>query len=447
MWGGPRPIGLIALGAAMLLAEAGAARAADIQNLRIWAGPEYTRAVFDVSGPADYKLFELSKPDRIVLDIHGSAFADSFGAPGVKGLLKGIRAGRQGKDDARIVFDLAEGVRPKSFLLPPADKFGYRLVLDLYPAAQKATPVKTVADASPDKPRDVVVAIDAGHGGDDPGATGSSGTHEKDVTLAVARALKKQIDKTPGMSAVLTRDGDYFIPLEKRYAKARDEKADLFVSIHADAFKSSDAKGSSVWVLSPRGATNEAARWLADRENRADLVGGVSLDDKDDTLAAVLLDLSQGATMGASNAVAEQVLTSLRKLGPTHRGYVERANFVVLRSPDVPSILVETAFITNPAEEAKLKNPAHREKLASAILDGVDDYFRASPPPGTWFAANNGAPSKKRAPLASRYVVNRGDTLSAIAQHHGLSIAQLREANDLDEDRVRPGEVLQIPSG
>jgi N-acetylmuramoyl-L-alanine amidase len=447
MWGGPRPIGLIALGAAMLLAGSGAARAADIQNLRIWAGPEYTRAVFDVSGPADYKLFELSRPDRIVLDIHGSAFADGFGAPDVKGLLKGIRAGRQGKDDARIVFDLAGGVRPKSFLLPPADKFGYRLVLDLYPAEKKAAPVKTVADASPDKLRKVVVAVDAGHGGDDPGATGSSGTHEKDITLAVARALKKQIDKTPGMSAVLTRDGDYFIPLEKRYAKARDEKADLFVSIHADAFKSSDARGSSVWVLSPRGATNEAARWLADRENRADLVGGVSLDDKDDTLAAVLLDLSQGATMGASNAVAEQVLTALRKLGPTHRGYVERANFVVLRSPDVPSILVETAFITNPNEEAKLKNPAHREKLASAILDGVDDYFRASPPPGTWFAASSGAPSRKRAPLASRYIVNRGDTLSAIAQHHGLSIAQLREANDLDEDLVKPGEVLRIPSG
>jgi N-acetylmuramoyl-L-alanine amidase len=244
---------------------------------------------------------------------------------------------------------------------------------------------------------------------------------------------------------VLTRDGDYFVPLEKRYAKARDEKADLFVSIHADAFKSSDAMGSSVWVLSPRGATNEAARWLADRENRADLVGGVSLDDKDDTLAAVLLDLSQGATMGASNAVAEQVLTALRKLGPTHRGYVERANFVVLRSPDVPSILVETAFITNPSEEARLKNPDHRDKLASAILDGVNGYFRAAPPPGTWFAANAGP--RQRAPLSSRYVVNRGDTLRTIAEHHGLSIAQLREANGLDEDRVRPGEILQIPSG
>jgi len=446
MRGGYGPRGLIALGATALLAASGFAHAAEIKNLRIWAGSEYTRAVFDVSGPVDYKLFELSKPDRIVLDMHASTLADGFGAPGAKGLLKGIRAGKQGKTDARVVFDLADGVRPKTFLLAPADKFGYRLVLDLYPAVAKATPVKSVAEASPGKPRDVVVAIDAGHGGDDPGATGSSGAHEKDITLAVARQLKKQIDKTPGMSAVLTRDADYFIPLEQRYLKAREAKADLFVSIHADAFKDSDARGSSVWVLSPRGATNEASRWLADRENRADLVGGVSLDDKDDTLAAVLLDLSQGATMGASNAVAEQVLASLRKLGPTHRGYVERANFVVLRSPDVPSILVETAFITNPSEEARLKDPNHREKLATAILDGVNGYFRASPPPGSSFAVNS-EPPRKHAPLTSRYVVGRGETLRTIAEHHGLSIAQLRAANDLEGDRVRPGEVLQIPSG
>jgi N-acetylmuramoyl-L-alanine amidase len=445
MWGVPWSVRLVLCGAVTSLAAQGAACAAEIQNLRIWAGPEYTRAVFDVSGPAEYKLFELDKPDRIVLDVHASTFGDRFDAPAVKGLLKGIRAGKHGKDDARIVFDLAGDVRPKSFLLPPADKFGYRLVLDLYPASEKPAPVKTVAEAAPGKPRDVIIAIDAGHGGDDPGATGSTGTREKDITLAVARALKKQIDRTPGMSAVLTRDGDYFIPLEKRYLKAREEKADLFVSIHADAFKSSDARGSSVWVLSPRGATNEAARWLADRENRADLVGGVSLDDKDDTLAAVLLDLSQGATMGASNAVAENVLTALRKLGPTHRGYVERANFVVLRSPDVPSILVETAFITNPTEEAKLKNPHHREKLASAILEGVDTWFRTSPPPGTWFAANMEPPRKSAS--TSRYVVNRGDTLSTIAQHHGLSIAQLREANGISGDRLQPGDVLQIPSG
>ena len=435
--------------AACLIATSGAlahADAAEIKNLRVWAGPEYTRAVFDVSGPLDYKVFELAKPDRIVLDLRDSRLGDEFSAPAVKGVLKGLRAGKQGKGDARVVFDLAEGVRPKSFLLPPADKFGYRLVLDLYPSTTKQAPVKSVAEVSAGKSRDVIVAIDAGHGGDDPGATGASGTHEKTITLAVARELKKAIDKTPGMTAMLTRDADYFIPLEQRYLKAREMKADLFVSIHADAFTSSDARGSSVWVLSPRGATNEAARWLADRENRADLVGGISLDDKDDTLAKVLLDLSQGATMGASNAVAEQVLASLKKLGPTHRNYVERANFVVLRSPDVPSILVETAFITNPAEEARLTNPDHRSKLADAILDGVRDYFRASPPPGSLFAANSRRERGDRA-KASRYVVNRGDTLSAIAANHGLTTAQLRAANNLADERVRVGAVLEIPSG
>lgn len=430
------------------------AHAADVKSLRIWASPESTRAVFDVSGPVDYKLFELSKPDRIVLDMRGSALAEGFSAPAAKGLLKNLRAGKQGKGDSRVVFDLAEGARPKSFLLPPADKFGYRLVIDFFPEKAKPVTIRSVVEAPAGKARNVVIAIDAGHGGDDPGATGASGTHEKEITLAVARQLKKQIDRTPGMTAMLTRDADYFIPLEDRYRKSRAAKADLFISIHADAFTSSDARGSSVWVLSPRGATNEASRWLADRENRADLVGGISLDDKDDTLAAVLLDLSQGATMGASNAVAEQVLGSLRKLGPTHRAYVERANFVVLRSPDVPSILVETAFISNPAEEARLKSPEHREKLASAILDGVNDYLRASPPAGSLFAQASTrvrAPEPIQLPKAKsrtqRYVVGRGETLRTIAARHGITAAQLRASNALADERVRAGEVLQIPSG
>ncbi|NCT67036.1 MAG: AMIN domain-containing protein [Rhodanobacteraceae bacterium] len=449
-------------GCAAALLLVGAARAAEIKNLRIWAGPEYTRAVFDVSGPLDYKLFELAQPDRIVLDLRASALAPDFKPPAASGVLKSLRAGKQGASDARVVFDLAEGVRPKSFLLPPADKFGYRLVLDLYPATAKAAPVKSAAPPPPGKTRDVVVAIDAGHGGDDPGATGATGTHEKEITLAVARQLKKLVDQTPGMTAVLTRDGDYFIPLDRRYLKAREAKADLFISIHADAFTNSDARGSSVWVLSPRGASSQAARWLADRENRSDLVGGISLDDKDDMLAKVLLDLSQGATMGASNAVAEQVLGALRRLGPTHRNYVERANFVVLRSPDVPSILVETAFITNPSEEARLKNPAHREKLAAAILDGVGEYFRATPPPGSLFAlerererartaqaapaAQDPVPVTTSARKTQRYVVGRGDTLSAIAARHGVTLAQLRAANALADERVRVGEVLAIPS-
>jgi N-acetylmuramoyl-L-alanine amidase len=415
--------------------------AADVKALRIWAGPEYTRAVFDVSGPIDYKLFDLEKPDRLVLDLRGSVFTSDYGTPAAKGLLKSIRSGKQGAKDLRVVFDLTEGVRPKSFLLPPAEKFGYRLVLDLYPKT-KAEPVKTVAKVvPPGTARDVLITIDAGHGGEDPGSIGATGTHEKVVTLAVARELKRIIDREPGMSAILTRDGDYFIPHKQRYQKARDAKADLFISIHADAFIKSEARGSSVWVLSPRGATSEAARWLADSENRADLVGGVSLDTRDDTLAAVLLDLSQGATMEASNAVAQQVHAAMRRVGPTHKNYVERANFVVLRSPDVPSILVETAFISNPAEEKRLNSPVERAKLAEAILDGVRNYFRMSPPPGTWFAANSGRNK------ASRHVVSRGETLSVIAARHGTSVSALRSANKLAHDAVRVGDVLEIPQG
>jgi N-acetylmuramoyl-L-alanine amidase len=377
------------LGAVALLGIAGVAQALDIRALHVTTAADSTRLILDVSGPLDYKLFEIGNPDRIVLDIRSAAFAPSFVAPAGKGLLKSLRTGKQGKGDARVVFDLAAGAHPKSFLLPPSGSDGYRLVVDLYPKGKSGSSVVKSAKSLAEKPRDVVIAIDAGHGGVDPGATGSSGTHEKDITLAVARELKRVVDKQPGMSAVLTRDGDYFIPLMERYQKARVAKADLFVSIHADAYASGDARGSSVWMLSSRGATSEAAHWLADRENRADLVGGVSLDDKDNTLAAVLLDLSQGATLEASGAVADQVLHALSRIGPTHRGYVEKANFVVLRSPDMPSILVETAFITNPAEEKRLSSPIQREKLAGAILDGVRSYFRATPPPGSWFAANS----------------------------------------------------------
>ncbi len=424
-----------------LLALCAPLQAAEVKALRIWAGPEYTRAVFDVSGPLEYKLFDLARPDRIVLDLSASTFGADFGTPEAKGLLKAVRSGKQGANDLRVVFDLEQGVRPKSFLLPPAEKFGYRLVLDLYPKSQPA-PVKSVqAVLPPGTSRNVLVTIDAGHGGDDPGSIGAAGTYEKVITLAVARELKRVIDREPGMSAELTRDGDYFIPHKQRYQKARDAKADLFVSVHADAFTKSEARGSSVWVLSPRGATSEAARWLADRENRADLVGGVSLDTRDDTLAAVLLDLSQGATMEASGAVANQVHAAMRRVGPTHKNHVERANFVVLRSPDVPSILVETAFISNPAEEKRLNNPAERTKLAEAIVDGIRNYFRMTPPPGTWFAAN------ARRDKASRHIVSTGETLSVIAARHGTSVTELRSANKLAGDRVRVGDVLEIPQG
>ena len=250
------------------------------------------------------------------------------------------------------------------------------------------TPVRTMQDVMRRAGlRPLVIAIDAGHGGQDPGAHGPAGSREKNVTLAIARELARQVNATPGLKAYLIRDADVFVPLTQRYQKARAAKADLFVSIHADACPSPDASGSSVFVLSQRGASSQAARWLASQENAADLVGGVKLQDKDDTLASVLLDLSQSATMRASEDMANQVLGGLKRLGRTHKQDVERANFVVLRSPDVPSMLVETAFITNPSEERRLNDPAQQSQLARAVLDGVNSYFRRQPPPGTLYAA------------------------------------------------------------
>jgi len=421
---------------------AGVVSATEVRALRVWAGPDYTRAVFDVSGPLDYKIFSLENPDRLVLDVSGASLAAGFKASDANGLLHGVRTGKQGPSNVRVVFDLKQGARPKSFLLPPAEKLGYRLVVDLYPNGKfvAAPVVRTVESTLQDSDRDVIIAIDAGHGGEDPGAKGASGSWEKNITLAVARELARQIDAEPGFKSYLVRDGDYFIPLKKRYHKAREARADLFVSIHADAFHKATASGSSVFVLSTRGASGEAARWLAVRENASDLVGGVSLDDKDNTLARVLLDLSQSATMTASDDVANHVLDAMKRVGKTHKPHVERANFVVLRSPDVPSMLVETAFISNPGEERKLLDAGHRTKLAAAITAGVRDYFSNQPPPGTWLAANASARPRQ-------HVVSRGETLSLIATQHGITLASLRAANSLNGDVVRVGERLRIPAG
>jgi N-acetylmuramoyl-L-alanine amidase len=297
--------------------------------------------------------------------------------------------------------------------------------------------VATVAAAASVE-RDVVVAIDAGHGGEDPGARGPGGTWEKTLTLKLARELAALVDAEPGMKAFLVRDGDYFIPLKDRYVKAREAQADLFVSVHADAFHKPTPSGASVYMLSQRGATSEAARWLANSENASDLVGGVSLDDKDNTLAAVLLDLAQSASLKASADVANSVLSGLKRVGKTHKQEIERANFVVLRSPDVPSILVETGFISNPGDEKKLNDPDYRRRLSSAILDGVREYFHTQLPPVTLLAANIDPP-----PL--EHVVSRGETLSQIAVRHGVPLASLRAANRINGDIVRVGDRLQIP--
>jgi N-acetylmuramoyl-L-alanine amidase len=413
--------------------------AAEVSGFRVWADPVKTRAVLDLDHKTAYKLFTLQNPHRVVVDLQGS----SVEVPLVldeehAGVITGVRYGQPDKNTLRVVFDLKESVGLKSFLLDPTGQYSHRLVIDLFSQSgkQKSTMVKHVADIS--KPnRDVVIAIDAGHGGEDPGAIGKNRTREKDVVLQIARRLKKTIDSEPGMTGVLTRNGDYYIPLRGRYEKARKARADLFVSIHADAFRKRSVRGSSVFVLSARGASSEFARLLADSENASDLVGGVTLNDKDDMLASVLLDLSQSATREASNKVAADILNALKRTGKTHKPHVGRANFVVLKSPDVPSVLVETAFISNPGEEKRLTEKEFQQRMARAITRGVRDYFYSSPPPGTWIAANRDG---------ARYIVARGDTLGEIAIRYSVSLNSLRTANKINGDTLHVGRELIIPT-
>jgi N-acetylmuramoyl-L-alanine amidase len=370
---------------AMLFVRVAAAAPVAVKDIRVWAGPDATRLVFDLSGPVEYSLATLQNPDRVVVDLIG-ARADNGGRalPESRGFVKQLRMGAQGNGNLRIVIDLSAPARPRSFDVAPNATYGHRLVVDLAPAAP-ATPtiVKSTDEANG---RDVIVAIDAGHGGVDPGSIGKRGTHEKNVTLAIARRLKERIDREPGMRAILTRDNDTFVELRDRIVRARRQQADMFVSVHADSYKDRSVVGSSVYVLSARGASDESARWLADRENAADLVGGVKLDDKDGVLASVLLDLSQGASMSASVDAADKVMDELDSIGNITRRGVKHAGFLVLKSPDIPSILVETAFISNPTEEARLLDPRHQQRLADAIHAGIRSYFYASPPPGTRIA-------------------------------------------------------------
>jgi N-acetylmuramoyl-L-alanine amidase len=291
--------------------------------------------------------------------------------------------------DLRVVVDLSGPAEPRTFTVGPQQSYGHRLVMDLTPTTRTAAtppPLSVIKAAADAHGRDIIVAIDAGHGGVDPGSIGKRGTYEKHVTLAIARRLKERIDREPGMRAILTRDNDTFVEHRERIARARRQQADMFVSIHADSYTNRSVAGSSVYVLSARGASDESARWLADRENAADLIGGVKLDDKDSVLASVLLDLSQSASMSASVDAAEKVMHELYKIGNiTNRG-VKNAGFLVLKSPDIPSMLVETAYISNPAEEQKLRTQAHQQAIAEAIFGGVREYFRSSPPDGSLFA-------------------------------------------------------------
>lgn len=431
-----------------------AANTLKYNTLRVGQHDAQTKVVLDLGGPLKYKYFSLSKPDRFVVDLldvirTGDKPKLNYFHTGIKKIRSGIRNG----NDLRMVIELKRPLKGKVYTLKPVAGQGHRLVVELTDPSSKS--VQRVAKALAKKPvkqakavapkvkkkelvvqqnaRDIIIAIDAGHGGIDPGAKGHKGTREKDVVLAIAKRLEALVKKEDGMRPLMIRDGDYFIKLGNRKEKAREHKADFFISIHADAFPDRRAKGASVYALSQRGATNEAAKLLANRENASDLVGGVSLDDKDDMLASVLLDLSQSATIEDSLEVGSKVVRSLGGVAKMHKRTVQQAGFAVLKSPDIPSILVETAFISNPREEKNLRSSAYQQKLASAMMSGIRSYFVANPPPGTRIAARE-------------HVIERGETLSVIASRYRVSLKTLRVANRLTSDSLRIGQVLHIPT-
>ncbi len=417
-----------------------------VAGARMWSGPEYTRFVVDLAGPIEHRVFALDDPDRLVVDLVGARLEGALPEPtGEDRMVAGLRSGIRAGDDLRIVLDLKQPVRAKSFELAPNQDYGHRLVIDLSPQTEAAD-ARPSLPAPPPARRDLIIAVDAGHGGKDPGAVGPNGTREKDIVLVIARKLATRIDAHPGMRAVMVRDDDRFISLRQRIEIARKHRADLFVSIHADAFHDRRVRGSSVFTLSAGGATSEAARWIAERENRADLIGGVDLKQRDDLLASVLIEMSQNATIELSSIAAAKVLAKLQGLGEVHQQRIQQAGFAVLKSPDIPSMLVETAFISNPEEEKRLRETSYQNQLATAILEGIVEYFGEYPPPGTHFAESTpSALAKAATASAQQYRIRSGDTLSEIARNHDVNLSVLRDLNQLQGDQIRSGQVLIIP--
>lgn len=437
-----------------LMTAVAGAEPVSVQQLRVWCAPDHTRLVFDVSGPLDHRMFTLQNPDRLVVDIDNARLVEPLKDVDTGGPLVGaVRVGQPEAGPLRIVLELKAEARPRSFMLKPAGPYGHRLVIDLFDvkaAEQEAAESKqeTKLPATPERvapkpvPRDRVVAIDAGHGGEDPGASGRRyRTREKDVTLAIARELAKLVAQEPGMRPLLIRDGDYYVGLLQRFEKARRQRADVFVSIHADAVPGRSANGSSVYALSEKGASNAMARRLADKENASDLIGGVSLNDKDDMLAHVLLDLSHNMTMQDSLSLGDNILAELQRVGPVHMRHVAQAGFAVLKSPDIPSVLVETAFISNPSEEKKLRTPAFQRQLAAGIFRGIKRHLARTPS-----VPQTSAQAERETEPAREHVVRKGETLSAIARQYNIHVDALRFLNDLGRGDPPAGVRLRIPS-
>ena len=450
---------LVAVSILGLLSMPGQAASVSVQNLRMWRAPDNTRLVLDLSGPLNHKIFQLKNPDRVVIDIESASLSKPLPAMTYNGpIVKSIRIGHRGKGDLRIVLDLKRVTQPRSFLLKPFQSHGYRLVVDLdhtpdaddpefekdKPAVADPAPVREPSrPALPPRRSEIVVAIDAGHGGEDPGAIGRRyRTLEKQVVLSIAKELKRLVDREPNMRAVMTRKGDYFVPLAKRVHMAQDARADIFISIHADSLPKKRVRGASVYALSQRGATSRLAKRLADQENASDYIGGI-LENKDPMVQKVLVDLNQTSTIVDSLALGRDILSSIKSVGHIHSHNVEQAGFAVLKSPFMPSVLVETAFISNPSEEKRLRTRRFQRQMAQGIFSGVKRYVKRKgmrPSPSAVPRGSARANSAKKV-----HVVRRGETLSGIAQRYGVRLKDLRAENDITGSGVRAGERLQIP--
>jgi len=471
----------------------------EIKSVRLWRAPDNTRLVFDLSAAANYKMFPLSNPERVVIDIfNANNFkADLSNLSFNETPIKGVRTNKNDKG-WRIVLDLTTVTTPKAFALSPNQQYGHRLVLDLYdlehkqiaqeqkpqhiPSSpelpkvneqdleaiiaqitagskqnsavnidnrepqtkktNKKAPIQLVSKAEKNR-RDIVIAIDAGHGGEDPGAIGPLGQREKNVVLAIAKQMQQELNSYPGFKGVLTRTGDYFIPLEKRAQIARAKNADLFVSVHADAAKNRKAFGASVYAVSQKGASSETAKWLADSENRSNLIGGVAnVDPKDKMLSSVVMNLHMRGSMESSLNVGQKVLNKISSVNPLHIKRVEQAGFIVLKNPDLPSILVETGFISNHQESQKLTNKEHQTKIAKAIVAGVVSFFQQNPPPNTFVAWQR---DSGNLPRPTEHIVIGGEGLTHIAAKYNVSLAHLRHVNNLQSDVLKVGQVIKIP--
>jgi N-acetylmuramoyl-L-alanine amidase len=429
----------------LLLSLSAQAQNVLVKDVRVAQSAERTRIVLDLNSAAQHKLFSLPNPNRVVVDVYNGKFAAGR-LPGGAGLVADVRGADRtdeaGRPYARLVLDLGEAARPKSFVLPPQGEYGHRVVIDLEPFGGTSAPPAVVKSApSMEGDRDVVVAIDPGHGGKDPGARGRGGLREKDVVLQISRRFAELVDAEPGMKSFLTRTDDRFLHLRERIRRAEKAGADLFISVHADAFSDRRVKGATVYVLSEKGASDEAAALLAKRENESDLIGGVDIADKDDMLASVLVDLSQNASVEASVEVGDLFISEMSRVGKMRKASVQKAGFRVLKSPDIPSLLVETAYISNPQDESNLKSVQYQRRLAQSMHNAVRAYFYTNPPRGSKIArlARNNL-------YARQHVIQRGDTLSEIAAAYNVSISRIRAENELSGNRIRVGQVLRIPS-